>query len=270
MNKLHTHLQNETTHIRLSDAEKSAMRARLEEVMRAMPAQPMPAYTPSPYAWILLPRSLALSAFALLLIISTSTAYAAEGSLPGGTLYPVKVSVIEPLKVALATSPAAKAQVNADIATVRVREAQILAVQGKLTPQTAQEISENYSRHAAEALALAEDSDAALGIVASTTVLAVAPQVAPVPEEDDTYSKDEEAPALSMRVNTMQAIVATKKAALAAPTTTMPVPQATSTHSKVDTRESFSKRMHASLEEQADILHSLHIDVRAQNKNRRD
>ncbi|MEI6864170.1 MAG: DUF5667 domain-containing protein [Candidatus Adlerbacteria bacterium] len=282
MNKLHNHLQNETAGIRLSDAEKSAMRLRLEEAMSVLPPVVKPAgdfaapvRIPSPYAWIFLPRSLALSALALLLIVSTSSAYAAEGSLPGGTLYSVKTNVLEPIKVALAQSPAAKAQVNADIATVRVQEAQTLAERGELTPQVAQEISDNYTRHATEALALAKDSDVAAyslktkgknraSVLQATTtaVIAVAPQAAPAVEE--------EAPT-TVHTMAMNAVIA-KKASLVAmpPVATTTTPTDSEGNEEESDEESFAGRMHASLEVQANILHGLHIDVRAQNKNRRD
>ena len=156
MSKLQNHLQKETDAFRMTDAEKALMRARLAVAME-MPRTSVP--TQSPYAWFFAPRALGLAALALVMIVSSGTAYAAEGSLPGGLLYPVKISVLEPLSVALATSPTAKAEANATIAGKRVEEAQTLAAHGTLTAQTAKEISINSRAHAAAALALAHDVD---------------------------------------------------------------------------------------------------------------
>ncbi len=138
----------------MTDAEKASMRARLVSAMEA-PRMPMQ----SPYQWLFAPRALSMIAILLMIVVTSGTAYAAQDSLPGGVLYPVKVSVIEPMAVALARSPAAKAEANATIAATRVEEAQTLAAQGSLTAQTAQEISDNYQVHAQAALALAHDID---------------------------------------------------------------------------------------------------------------
>ncbi len=155
MSNLQRQLQNETRDMRMTDAEKAAMRARLVAAMT--PARSVP--HKSPYQWMFYTRTVATFALVLVIIVSTGTAYAAEGALPGATLYPIKTNVIEPLTVALATTPAAKAEANATIAATRVEEAQTLAAQGNLTPDVAKVISENYTVHATAALALAADAD---------------------------------------------------------------------------------------------------------------
>lgn len=189
MNKLHDHLQHESEKFRMTDAEKSAMRARLLSVMgtgsSAAPA-------PSPYMWFFAPRMLVTSALAFLLVVTTGTTYAAGDSLPGGVLYPVKTAVLEPLAVALAPTTAAKAEANATIATRRVQEAQTLAAKGALTAETARTISDSYQVHAQAALALAKSADDDAGIVedetvvdanvdTSSAVVAVAPAVSAEP-----------------------------------------------------------------------------------------
>ncbi len=142
----------------MTEVEKRAMRAALREEM-GMSETPVQVRRPSPYMWMFAPRSIAMLGVALLVVLSTGSAYAAEGSLPGTPLYPVKTKIIEPLTVALAPTTQAKAQANADIAAVRVQEAQALAAQGALTPEAVQEISTNYNEHAQAALALAADVD---------------------------------------------------------------------------------------------------------------
>lgn len=165
MNELEQHFKKETEQIRMTSAEKTAMRLRLRQEMgvvaepaggTSMPARP----TQSPYVWMFAPRSLAMLSVALLVILSTGSAYAAEGSLPGAPLYSVKTKVLEPLKVALAPTTQAKAEVNAKIAAVRVQEAQALAAQGTLTPEVVEQISTSYNEHAQAALALADSFEA--------------------------------------------------------------------------------------------------------------
>lgn len=168
----------------MTDAEKSAMRARLSS---AMSMGPSVAPSPSPYMRFFAPRMFAATALALLLIVTTGTAYAAEGSLPGGIFYPVKTGVLEPLTVALAPTTAAKAEANATIATKRVQEAQTLAAKGALTVEAARTISDSYQTHAHAALALAKNADTDAGIVEdealedTTVVVASAPTVDAAP-----------------------------------------------------------------------------------------
>ena len=71
-------------------------------------------------------------ALLIVLVAGTGVASAAQSSLPGDALYPIKTDVTEPLRVALAPTPEAKAQVEASIATTRLEEAETLAAQGKL------------------------------------------------------------------------------------------------------------------------------------------
>jgi hypothetical protein len=160
MTNLNDHLQKEAHKFRMTDGEKAAMRARLSAVMTPAPMAPV-RRTPSPYLRFFAPRSVAVFSLALLVLLSTGTAYAAEGSLPGGVFWPVKTSVLEPLTIALASTPAEKAEVNAQIATKRVAEAQTLAAHGALTSEAAKAISLNYTAHATAALALAKDVDEA-------------------------------------------------------------------------------------------------------------
>lgn len=157
MNDLEQHFKKHTENIRMTGAEKSAMRFRIQKEISSSPSS---SPTPSPYIWMFAPRMIAMLGVLLLVVVSTGSAYAAEGSLPGTPLYPVKTKIVEPLKVALAPTVQAKAQANADIAATRVHEAQTLAAQGALTPKAVQEISDNYNAHAEAALALAANIDA--------------------------------------------------------------------------------------------------------------
>ena len=279
MSKLYNHLKDESAEIRLSDAEKAAMRARLTAAMRAVPTHSIK----SPYQWLWAPRSFAVLAIALLVVVSSGTAFAAEGSLPGAPLYPVKVNVIEPLTVALATTPAAKAQVNANIATTRVQEAQALAAEGNLTPAVAEEISTNYNEHATAALALAADADAASAtsttsttaiIAVATTSTEVAGEPVPAPVAVDTSalasSTDQGMPVdIPADVTTfaVRMPMAAEVPSTTTPTTTVHkmmrvapmISVATTTTPASDTLEG---RLDASLSVQAKILDTLTSEIR--------
>jgi len=163
MNDLEQHFKKAAEQIRMTSDEKSAMRFRVEQQMAPSAPAPVSSNTPSPYVWMFAPRSLAMLSVALLVILSTGSAYASGDSLPGTPLYPVKTKIVEPLKVALASTVEAKAQANADIAATRVQEAQTLAAKGTLTPEAVKQISDNYNEHAKAALALVADIDAREG-----------------------------------------------------------------------------------------------------------
>lgn len=74
-------------------------------------------------------------ALVLALFLGVGTSYAAEGTLPGDALYPVKIHVNEPVQGALAVSTEAKADWNVSLATRRLEEAETLGREGRLTPE---------------------------------------------------------------------------------------------------------------------------------------
>jgi hypothetical protein len=140
-------LKSEVRDLRLTHAEKSAMRVRLFDVM-------YPAAQPSPFVYISR-FSMVFTAVIFLLIGSGSyTAFAAQKALPGDPLYPVKVNVNETVEGALALSASSKAQWHANVAQRRVAEAEVLASQGKLSAAAATQISTNLTDHAEQAQAL--------------------------------------------------------------------------------------------------------------------
>jgi hypothetical protein len=157
--------------VRLPDAARARMRARLLSHMRENPVS-----IPSPYRFSLSSFHLSLRggaalALAVLVVGAGGTAYAAGGALPGDALYAVKVSVNEPVAGALAVTPAAKAAHQAGIATERLAEAQALAEDGRLTASTSATLALAFGEHAqaaedaADALA-ADDPAAAADISA--------------------------------------------------------------------------------------------------------
>jgi hypothetical protein len=154
-------IKNEALNIRLTDAEKSAMKARIFGV--PSPATVTPSQ--SPYFFFsyqfVHSRILVPMAVFVVVFVSGSTAAAAQGALPGDVLYPVKVSINETVEVALAgTSLVAKAEVSAKLAERRVEEAEALAARGELTEETGHALAANFEAHAEATEELASQVEA--------------------------------------------------------------------------------------------------------------
>jgi hypothetical protein len=154
--------KNEAYKIRMTPEEKAAMRQRIFG---------MPVHSPvrSPYfifsfqfSRVVVPLSVVL-----VVLVGSGTAYAAQGALPGSPLYAVKINIDEPVRIALATTPEAKAAVNAAIAQSRLEEAQELEAQGRLDATTTQELERNFDEHASRALAFIASTTAALAVTQS-------------------------------------------------------------------------------------------------------
>ncbi len=94
-------------------------------------------------------RSFAVSASALALIIGSSlgVARAAENSLPGQTLYPVKINVNESVIGSFKRSDTARADWERERAGRRITEAETLAEEGKLGDKEKNEIERHLSEN---------------------------------------------------------------------------------------------------------------------------
>ena len=96
-------------------------------------------------------------AIVLGLLLSGTASYAAEGSMPGDLLYPVKVGVNEKVGGALALSSESKAKLQAEFAERRLSEATNLAVDNKLTADVRAKLSDDFAKHADSAVARTKD-----------------------------------------------------------------------------------------------------------------
>lgn len=84
----------------------------------------------------------------VILALSGGTAAAAEGSVPGSSLYPIKVYVNEQVRAALAVSPQAKVNWEARRAERRLEEVTKLVADNKLTASTSVQLGEQFKKHA--------------------------------------------------------------------------------------------------------------------------
>lgn len=145
------HIKNDPAYS-LTPSERTLMRTNLllhmENTTRAS--------TPSTW-FVYLMRPMPLTALALIVTVSlTSVSYAARGALPGELLYGVKVSVNEKIERALASSPEAKAYVYVRQAEERLKETEVLAVQGTLDGDVVAKAAEEVSLGVDVALAVAK------------------------------------------------------------------------------------------------------------------
>ncbi|MDE2173431.1 MAG: hypothetical protein KGJ31_02425 [Patescibacteria group bacterium] len=150
--------------VALTKTEREKMRLLLREYAAMKPVRKSIAPAGRaifPDAWLAYfgrPAVLALAALLILTLSSGGLVYAAQGTLPGDALYPLKVDVIEPLRVTLAVSPEAKASLQMTFAEHRIDEAAQLARNGRLNTATEAALAANFTKNADGAgLAVAQD-----------------------------------------------------------------------------------------------------------------
>lgn len=167
MNNQLKHVKKAAQEIRMSEAEKSAMRFALDRAMaegKAVVGAPSPmSVTRSPYvftSFFSYQTRMVMAGLLLFVLVGAGTASAAQGALPGDVLYPIKVRVTERVEVALAGNTAAKAAVETKLAARRVEEAEALAAAGKLDVAAGESIAANFDAHVDAARALADEADA--------------------------------------------------------------------------------------------------------------
>ncbi len=156
---------------RLLPEEKDSVRARIAAEIRMRPVRDMKTMRPlrqrsAGFSFIQLTKSLFEKfiakatfktghkriqympiALILTLLASGSASYAANGSLPGDVLYPVKIYVNETVEGLLNTSDEAKARFHVRIAGERLEEAEKLAAEGALDANMRAEIEANLEKH---------------------------------------------------------------------------------------------------------------------------
>lgn len=159
-----SNIQKEARKIALTSGERESMRLRLEGVIGAHHFSRGEGGGPvrSPYFSFAAPR-FAVPALVLIIVVGGGgVSYAAEGTLPGDFLYPVKISVNESVRGALAFSDESKAEWHATAVERRMEEAETLADKGSLTPEVRSELETNFEEHAervAEVVDRAETKD---------------------------------------------------------------------------------------------------------------
>ena len=165
--------------ITLSDAERVALRASLLAKMRESVAQRP---VPSPWSQFFFSKRVQAALLSALIIIGygSSITLAAEGSLPGDILYPIKTRVTEPVaRLITVTSPAAEAKFETRLLEKRLEEAESLETDKKLDPELTQEVRKVIREQSIKAKKKIKDVESddevslvALSIATSTTAVA--------------------------------------------------------------------------------------------------
>jgi hypothetical protein len=164
-------LLHELRGITLSDKVKTRMRVDLSAYADFHAVSKEHVSVPTASTWLSM-RGWYRAGAALIavLLLASGTAFASEDALPGNPLYTVKVNIKEPIEVALATSPRAKAEKHAELAEKRLDEATKLAVNNSLDEHTQAYLEQNFGEHvdgslaAADALEKGGDSEGSLDV----------------------------------------------------------------------------------------------------------
>lgn len=145
----------------LTEHERNAVRLRIREAFKATPVTfseisrhpigKISITTSSLYALFVNIKNNRMAPLALGLIMALSlggsVAAAAEQSLPGDTLYPVKISVNEEIQSAFAFSDEARAEFETKRAERRLEEASRLSKEGRLNAETRVELETQLATH---------------------------------------------------------------------------------------------------------------------------
>ena len=153
---------------KLTPHEKEMIRSELKMYMHTHPARAplllraLDSFTYALRTSVLRPRFQLAAASLVAVFAIAGTSYAAEGALPGEPLYAVKIHVNEQIQGALATTPEAKAQWNAQLASRRLEEAEELAAQNKLNSSASETLAAGINQ-------ATDNFDASVASLASST-----------------------------------------------------------------------------------------------------
>jgi hypothetical protein len=145
MNRIEEQLQN-LHHIRLSDEVRARMRA---DVLTYADLHAIQAPNPVRSTFHIFSMRLYAGLAAMVLVVTSigGTTYAAEGALPGDTLYSFKLHVSEPVQTALIPSEEGKGAWHAILAERRLEEAAKLAAEDNLSAEAQELLAANFSTH---------------------------------------------------------------------------------------------------------------------------
>ena len=144
------------TGVHLTEKERAVIRRAISAYVLEHPKQSEDEREPEHRAWFvswnMLSRPLPAALLSMFLISAGgSVSFAAERSLPGDTLYPVKISFNENIQLALAFSDEAKAELEAERVERRLQEAEVLMQRSSFTQQARVDAEERFDVQAKRA-----------------------------------------------------------------------------------------------------------------------
>lgn len=129
----------------MSSAEKQAVFGRIMQKTKS----PWTVYSFG--TWVQKHRWVsALAVFIIVVVAGNSAVLASQESLPGDTFYPIKVNIVEPIRVALATNTLAKAEIQTQLIQNRLQESETLAARGKLDTKKEQNLNERIEKQVSD------------------------------------------------------------------------------------------------------------------------
>lgn len=137
--------------VKLSEKERTALFARVDSYVKQNPIKAKnTANDIKWFSYVFSNYSRAVSfALVVFIILGGSTSIAAEGTLPGDSLYTIKININEGIK-SLFVSNANKADYEASRAVLRLQEAETLAKNGALSPEAKIQLEANFNAHVVE------------------------------------------------------------------------------------------------------------------------
>lgn len=165
-------------HVKLSDSARSRIRehltdyasfraVRAEEEGRSMKQVPFGTFLHTLNFTHMKTMSMAVLA---LVLVGGGTTFAAQQSLPGDLLYPVKIGFNDEVRAALALNANAEAELQTDLFEERVKEATQLQAEGRLTGDVATKVATNLRAQAKVTADAIAKSDTAVAANANTEV----------------------------------------------------------------------------------------------------
>jgi hypothetical protein len=140
--------QIDMNHIVLTEDEKNAMRSFLVSHMKNDRKRYFAAHV---WQNILHPFRIATAGFAGIILLVSGMSYAAEHSLPGDGLYPIKVEINERMRSWTAFSREAEAEWNIVRTTRRLEEVEQLVASGNFSKDLQVEVNSRLEKNADEA-----------------------------------------------------------------------------------------------------------------------
>ncbi|PIT91497.1 hypothetical protein COU17_00075 [Candidatus Kaiserbacteria bacterium CG10_big_fil_rev_8_21_14_0_10_49_17] len=222
MNNFEKQLHEAGKRIRLSRTEKDDMRARITEYMQMKPVRAQTARAHSSvfgFSVFHFKYAPALLIALLVFLGGGGVSLAAERSVPGDLLYPVKVSINEEVKAAVALSPEARAQWATRRAERRLEEAQILASRGELSKEKVETLTVRFSEHSAiatESIDASEENSLELATEFEAVLAAHSSALSGGSEETARFAETVRAKLvdIAIRANPNPPAVATRSAAV--------------------------------------------------------
>ena len=178
MEKIIKQIKEGAKHTRLSSAEKTAMRAVLLSHMKANPAEShlvSRRAIPSPFSINSFRNRKGLTLAVIGgLLMSGSVSFAAENTVPGDVLFPVKIHINESVRGTMAVTPKAKAEWGLRLVERRFLEVEKLAVTPNALPKAQQVAQQNlvsYTQSVKDAIVKFEEDEDSEDAIATASGL---------------------------------------------------------------------------------------------------